>query len=187
MRRSSRVVIVPVLASFAFACPAPPAPVAPEPVAVDEVPTKPDPPYIRPGEIAEVVRFLADDEQAGRAPGTDFDVAVQSFVAERMGDGEQLTAFVPVSVPVAREIKGWERIPLDELLNALAERGGGRVLLPTGNLWPPVPDAELADEQARLGVTVSADQLPPKISNQDGVPTEIEGAVPLWVQIAIDW
>jgi aminopeptidase YwaD len=86
MRRSSRVVIVPVLASFAFACPAAPAPVDPEPVAVDDVPTTPDPPYVRPGEIAEVIRFLADDEQAGRAPGTDFDVAAQSFIAERMGD-----------------------------------------------------------------------------------------------------
>lgn len=112
---------------------------------------------------------------------------LQAQGVERMGDGERLTAFVPVSVPVAREIKGWDRIPLDELLDALAARGGRRVLLPDGNLRPPVPDDELADEQARLGVTVSPAQLPPKVSNQDGVMIEIEGAVPLWVQIAIDW
>lgn len=106
---------------------------------------------------------------------------------ERMGSAGHLTAFVPVSVPVAREIKGWERIPLDELLDALAERGGRRVLLPDGNIWPPVPDDRLTEERTRLGVTVSPDRLLPKVRTRDGVQSEIEGDVPLWVQIAIDW
>jgi aminopeptidase YwaD len=86
MRRTPRAVIVPVFALLAVACPTvTPDPVEPYPVTVD-VQTKPDPPYIRPAEISEVIGFLADDEQRGRAPGTDADIQVQSFIAERMAD-----------------------------------------------------------------------------------------------------
>jgi hypothetical protein len=97
-----------------------------------------------------------------------------------------LTAFVPVSPKVACEIKNWCRMPLEELLGALVERTGGRVVLGNGNVWPELSDAaELARARAEIGVTVSAQTLPPKVRTRDG--STIEGEVPLWVQIAIPY
>jgi hypothetical protein len=105
---------------------------------------------------------------------------------ERMRGDHPLTAFVPVSPTVAREIKDWCRMPLDALLDALAERTGERVVLANGNVWPPIDDpAELARARARIGVEVSASTLPPKVRAKDG--KEIEGPIPLWVQMAIDY
>jgi aminopeptidase YwaD len=84
MRRSSHALIVPIFALLA--CPAEtPAPVAPERIAVD-VATELEPPELAPEEIAITVAFLADDAQLGRAPGSDADLRVQAWIAERMGE-----------------------------------------------------------------------------------------------------
>ncbi|HEY1335617.1 MAG TPA: hypothetical protein VGF31_15245, partial [Myxococcaceae bacterium] len=103
---------------------------------------------------------------------------------ERMRDDRGLTAFVPVSPIVAREVKDWCQMPLDAILDALSRRTGGRVVLPGGNVWPPVADSELARTRSQLGMEVSTETLPPKVRQRD--KKELEGAVPLWVQIAID-
>jgi hypothetical protein len=105
---------------------------------------------------------------------------------ERMPDDRPLTAFVPVSPVVARELKDWCRMPLDQLLDALAARTGNRVVLANGNVWPPIDDpAALTQERRRIGVEVSSATLPPKLRPKDR--QQIEGAVPLWVQIAIPY
>jgi hypothetical protein len=104
---------------------------------------------------------------------------------ERMRADQKLTAFVPVSVPMARMIKDWCDLPLDALLDALAERTGRRVVLADGTLWPEVPPHQLARARARIGVEVSETLLPPKVRLKDG--KEIEGAVPLWTQIGISF
>ncbi len=103
---------------------------------------------------------------------------------ERMRDDGKLTAFVPVSPIVARDLKDWCQMPLDSILGALSQRTKGRVVLPTGNLWPPLTDGQLAQEHKRFAIEVSTDMLPPKIRQRD--QKQIEEAVPLWTQIAID-
>jgi hypothetical protein len=103
---------------------------------------------------------------------------------ERMRDDKALTAFVPVSAPVACDIQGWCKIPLETILQALSDRTGGRVVLANGNVWPPVDDTnQLARERARIGLQVSREKLPEKVYQGK----RIEGEVPLWVQIAIDY
>ena len=102
---------------------------------------------------------------------------------ERMREDGELTAFVPVSPRVARDLKDWCRMPLDTLLNALSERARGRVVLPNGNVWPPVEEAEVAAARKTIGLAVAPTTLPPKVRSRDGA--EVEGPVPLWVQIAI--
>jgi hypothetical protein len=102
---------------------------------------------------------------------------------ERMRDDGALTAFVPVSPNVARDLKDWCRMPLDALLNALSERARGRVVLPNGNVWPPAAEEEVAAARKAIGLEVASSTLPPKVRNRDGV--EVEGPVPLWVQIAV--
>jgi hypothetical protein len=105
---------------------------------------------------------------------------------ERMRADRTLTAFVPTSPPVARELKDWCEMPLDVLLDALAERTGNRVVLANGNVWPPLDDPQaLAEARTRIGVTVSEATLPPKVRAKDGAT--IEGAVPLWVQMTIPY
>lgn len=104
---------------------------------------------------------------------------------ERMREGDGLTAFVPVSVPVARQIKDWGKMPQDVMLEALSRRTGGRVVLPDGNIWPPVGEDRIEDEQRRIKLEVSPKTLPPKVRSKD-VAT-IEGEVPLWVQVAIGY
>lgn len=103
---------------------------------------------------------------------------------ERMRADGGLTAFVPVSPRVARDLKDWCLMPLDALLDALAQRTGGRVVLPNGNVWPPVAADQLAEARARVSLTVSTALLPAMVRERDGA--EIEGAVPLWVELAID-
>lgn len=104
---------------------------------------------------------------------------------ERMRDDRTMTAFVPVSPIVARELKDWCQMPLDVLLDALSERTGGRVVLATGDIWPTVGPEQLEQARAEIGVTVSSTMLPPKVRRRDG--KEIEGAVPLWTQTAISY
>src|SRR6185369_8544852 len=54
----------------------------------------------------------------------------------RMRRDGQLTAFVPVSTAVARQVKNWQHMPLDALLDALAQRAPtpGRVVFPNGSV-----------------------------------------------------
>ena len=107
---------------------------------------------------------------------------------ERMGNDGDLTAFVPVSINVARDIKGWCEMPLDEMLGALSDRTNGRVVLPNGKIWDRHDQRDRdpsADERKRIGLEVSDDRLPAK--RKDGIPNPIEDKVPLWVQVAIDY
>jgi hypothetical protein len=106
---------------------------------------------------------------------------------ERMrGDGG-LTAFVPVSAALAHHV-GWDEMPLPELLDALAERTGGRVVLADGGVWPPLAgEAERREAGERIGLRISAETLPAKRVRDDDGQREIEAEVPLWVQIAIDY
>jgi hypothetical protein len=105
---------------------------------------------------------------------------------ERMRAGKTLTAFVPTSPAVARIIKNWCHMPLDVLLNALAERTNNRVVLANGNVWPPIDDpAKLAAARQEIGVTVSETLLPEKLRASDR--QQIEDKVPLWVQMAIPY
>lgn len=110
---------------------------------------------------------------------------------ERMRDDGQLTAFVPVSASVARKIKGWTEMPLDEMLNALASRGEGRVVFPNGNVWDHEARRErspTAGERDRIGLEQSEELLPEKKRElDDGTLETIEEKVPLWVQIAVDY
>jgi hypothetical protein len=105
---------------------------------------------------------------------------------ERMRADGTLTAFVPVSLPVARQIKGWDRIPLDDLLDALDARADERVVLPDGSVWPLTAD-ESAAARGRLGVSMATERLPAKVRTRDGVAEQIEAETPLWVQIGISW
>jgi hypothetical protein len=101
---------------------------------------------------------------------------------ERMTGEGPLTAFVPVSPAVAQTV-GWTEMPLKAILDALAKRTGGRVVLP-GDVWPPAKDeAERQAARDRIGVEVSEQMLPEKRGGEDD--RKIEDPVPLWVQIAV--
>jgi hypothetical protein len=101
---------------------------------------------------------------------------------ERMTEEGTLTAFVPVSPAVAKNV-GWSEMPLKAMLDALAERTGGRVVLP-GDVWPPAKDeTERQKARERIGVEVSPQMLAEKRSREDD--QKIEDPVPLWVQIAV--
>ena len=95
--------------------------------------------------------------------------------------GGKMAAFVPVSVEVARELKDWCEMPLDAMLDALCTRTEGQVVLPNGHLWP---GGDKARVRRRMKLEVSADTLPAKTTD-DG--ETIEPAVPLWVQMAVDF
>jgi hypothetical protein len=108
---------------------------------------------------------------------------------ERMGRAGELTSFVPVSTPVAREIKGWSKMPLSGLLQALAQRGSGRVVLPNEDDWPADAGKEVARQvkQARAGMTdlrISEARLDPKRRPRESRDTE--GPVPLYVELAVE-
>lgn len=96
---------------------------------------------------------------------------------ERMPAHGELTAFVPVSPYVARAIKGWCEMPLDVLMDALAERTGGKVVLSVGNVWPPLEGAALAKKLDAIGVELADDRF-----DENRIP-ELNN--PLWAQIAI--
>jgi len=109
---------------------------------------------------------------------------------ERMPEGG-FTAFVPVSVAVAREVKGWEQMPLDELLDALSRRTGGRVILADGTIWEPTEEASRkgrsGERRSESGLIVSEERLPEKRrkGRGDDKGELLEGEVPLWVQISV--
>lgn len=97
---------------------------------------------------------------------------------ERMRTDAQLTAFVPVSVPIAHKIKRWGQMPLTTLLDALAERAVGRVVLPNGQIWP----AQAAPHGHNdIGLLLADATLPVVIKDEQ----TIENEVPLWIQISL--
>jgi hypothetical protein len=103
---------------------------------------------------------------------------------ERMTREGTLTAFVPVSAAVAQNV-GWTEMPLKTMLDALAERTGGRVVLPADS-WPqPKDETERQRARERIGIEVSRQMLPEKRSREDD--RKIEDPVPLWVQIAVGY
>jgi hypothetical protein len=108
---------------------------------------------------------------------------------ERMRDDKNLTAFVPVSHPVADKVKGWSEMPLIEMLGPLSLRAYGKVAFPNGNVWPNLDETQLDQERARIGVAISDKTLPPKIrrNKETGDDEKLEDAVPLWIQVGIDY
>ncbi len=69
---------------LALACAKPtPEPVEPGKVAID-LPGPPPAPELSAAELQATVAFLADDAQQGRAPGTEADVRVQTWLIEQM-------------------------------------------------------------------------------------------------------
>lgn len=103
---------------------------------------------------------------------------------ERMPADGRMTAFVPVSVEVARQLKNWCRMPLDTMLDALSMRTHGKVVFPCGNFWPPIDDtAELATARKERGIEVAARRLGEKRRPKEA--EAIEGEVPIWVQTRI--
>lgn len=100
---------------------------------------------------------------------------------ERMRTDARLTAFVPVSQAVAHEVKGWGRMPLKPMLNALAERALGRVVLPNGQIWPA--EQPSTSSQAAIGLRFSDHELP-SIKSDGQV---LESGTKLWVEIAIPY
>jgi hypothetical protein len=103
---------------------------------------------------------------------------------ERMRKDGTLTSFVPVSPIVARQVMDWCHMPLDTLLDTLSQREVGQVVLPNGEIWRPQAGGPApAAPAAPVGVQVSADKLPAMV--RDGV--ELQGEIPLWVQIAIPY
>ena len=82
-------------------------------------------------------------------------------------------------------------MPLPEMLNALATRTDDRVVFPNGSIWDhkarelrsPTPR-----ERDRIGLETSEEMLPEKKrEREDGTVESIEGEVPLWVQIAVEY
>lgn len=101
---------------------------------------------------------------------------------EKMTADGSLTALVPVSPAVATNV-GWSEMPLRTLLDTLAERTGGRVVLP-GGLWPPDSSGVLRPHDA-IDVRASCQMLEAKHRGDDG--ELLEGEVPLWTEITIDY
>ncbi len=106
---------------------------------------------------------------------------------ERMPGDASVTAFVPVSIPVAHEIKHWTEMPLESMMDALAQRTGGKVVLPDGTLWPKSDTTELAEALKAIGVSVSSEKLPAKTRVRQGRNIELEPPVPLWVELATEY
>lgn len=104
---------------------------------------------------------------------------------ERMRRGANLTAFVPVSPGVAREIKGWSQMPLDGILDAFAERSGSRVVLANGEVWPTVVANAMDRTRREIGVTVSPEMLPEMRRSRDDII--VQKSSPLWIQVAVDY
>jgi aminopeptidase YwaD len=84
MRRTTLALLASFSLGLLGACAAPtPTPVTPAEVVVDiPAATAPAPVDLEP--IVAAVAFLADDAQAGRAPGTEADARVRAWIVERM-------------------------------------------------------------------------------------------------------
>ena len=100
---------------------------------------------------------------------------------DRMRDDGTLTAFVPVSVDVARDIKGWATMPHPDMLNALSARSGSRVVLPNGSVWGS--DNGSVAARRRVGLEVSSHRFPSAGETEEQRQRED----PLWVQMAIEY
>jgi hypothetical protein len=113
---------------------------------------------------------------------------------ERMTRRKELTAMVPVSIPVAHEIKDWRRMPFTPMLDDLAQRTEGRVIFPNpgpaafssgqGQTTPTYPPGPTPTQAAQLGLKRSKVLLGAVVSKSKG---QIESTVPLWTQIAIQY
>jgi hypothetical protein len=101
---------------------------------------------------------------------------------ERMGADGRLTAFVPVSTPVARKLKRWQQMPLDALLEAMSTRTRRRVVLPNGTTWAIAGVEGAAPAPAPDWLEVAPTTLPAVLDRNDN---QVEAEVPLWVQMSI--
>jgi hypothetical protein len=101
---------------------------------------------------------------------------------EKMGDG--LTAFIPVSVPVAHDIMGYCPMPFYPVLRGLQQKARGAVFLADGQLLEPLPDgADATTIEAAAGVRRSTEMLAAKVRHPGEAP--IEGEVPLWIEFTL--
>jgi hypothetical protein len=111
---------------------------------------------------------------------------------EMMPDDGSLVAFAPVSIPVAHEIKRWTKMPRESLVEALSTRSEKGVLFPDGDIGPGLRGAGRKRKEEQIQYEVSDEMLPPKMKRLKQGPdkpsrAEIEGEVPLWVQVTIQY
>ena len=95
---------------------------------------------------------------------------------ERMRDDGKLTAFVPVSTPVAHQLKHWEHMPLEALIASMSTRTKGRVVLPNGTI------VGAAGQPLPSWLTVAPSKLPAVTDRNEKI---IDDEVPLWVETTI--
>jgi hypothetical protein len=105
---------------------------------------------------------------------------------ERMRTSGKLTAFVPVSTRVAKAA-GWGKMPLPNIMNALDELTGGRVVLSHGAVWPHTDEEEIAKARKEIGVEASTTSLWSECVEEECDENTVRIDVPLWVQVAIDY
>jgi hypothetical protein len=92
----------------------------------------------------------------------------------------RLTAYIPVSVPVAQDICSYCPMPFYPLLRALQEKTEGRVFLANGELLQPLPPGTNAATLSQ-DVRKATVKLPAK--EKDGVTLEEE--VPLYIDVVL--
>jgi hypothetical protein len=96
------------------------------------------------------------------------------------GEDTDLTAYVPVSVPVAHDVMRYCPMPFYPVMTRLRQKTAGRVFLASGQLVQPLPSGTDA-AALEAGVTRSPETL--KAKTYKG--KKIEDAVPLWLQVSI--
>ncbi|MBC8142187.1 MAG: hypothetical protein H7Y38_12185 [Armatimonadetes bacterium] len=91
----------------------------------------------------------------------------------------ELTAFLPVSYPIAHLVWRWCEMPFEPICDALMERPKGRVFTPLG-LLSKTPGSVVQNDHL-----LSALKLPAKVRASD--KTVLEGETPLWVQVSLPY
>lgn len=93
-----------------------------------------------------------------------------------------LTAYIPVSVPVAQDLMGYCPMPFYPVVRRLQEKTQGRVFLANGQAVEPLPPGATQDAlRAAATLTLSDATLDPK---KQGSVT-LEDAVPLYAEVTI--
>jgi hypothetical protein len=93
-----------------------------------------------------------------------------------------LSAFVPVSVPVAQDLMGYCPMPFYPVLQALVRKTAGRVFLPNGEAVGAQPSMATSETlRGKANVALAAETLPEKRRN--GVL--LEGPVPLYLEVTV--
>jgi hypothetical protein len=94
----------------------------------------------------------------------------------------ELTAYIPVSVPVAQDLMGYCPMPFYPVVRRLQEKTKGRVFLANGEAVAPLPNGKTTGSlYGQAGITPAGAKLDPIMQNG----TELEGASPLYLQITV--